>query len=289
MKRRRFLQVTAAALAMPNMARAETVWHGVALGADATLRLMGPSERAQAALIGLASVLEKVEATFSLYRPSELTALNAQGRATPSSWLRQVVDLADRLHGLTEGAFDPSVQPLWRALAEGRDPEAARAHVGWDRVQLAPDIILNQGQALTFNGIAQGFATDLVRDHLARQGFDHALINIGEYAALGGPFHLGVADPLAGLLAEWTVRSGALAVSSPFGTALAGQAHILHPKGLSPLWSTVAVEADTAALADGLSTALVFSTAAQVATLKAALPQVRRVALVDAAGNLETV
>ncbi len=275
---------------MPHAAQAETVWRGVALGADAELRLYGQTARAQGALAGVKILLERIETTFSLYRASELTALNTHGRATPSPWLLELVGLSDILHDLTDGAFDPSIQPLWRALAIGEDPEAARALVGWNRVHHGPAAIrLGPGQALTFNGIAQGFATDQVRAHLAQHGFDQALINIGEYAAIGGPFHLGIADPLAGLLAEWHVQSGALAVSSPFGTDLAGHAHILHPSGHAPLWSTVAVEARTATLADGLSTAFVFCTAARIAAVKATLPQVRRVALIDPNGNLETL
>ena len=91
---------------------------------------------------------------------------------------------------------------------------------------------------------------DLVRDHLAAHGFTSALVNIGEYAALGGPFRLGIADPVAGMLAESVLTQGALAVSSPQAMQIGGQGHILHPQGQPPRWSTVAVEADSAALAD---------------------------------------
>lgn len=287
MNRRRFLSITAAAMTLPQMARAEILWQGVALGADASLRLSGPTDRAEAALEGVQSLLERVEATFSLYRASELTRLNQTGAITPSDWFRQVVDLSGTLHRQTGGAFDPSVQALWQAWETGQlaDP----AHLGWDKVQIGSRITLMPGQALTFNGIAQGFATDLVRAHLAEHGFDHALINIGEYAALGGPFRLGIGDPEAGLLADWHITGGALAVSSPGATLVAGRPHIQHPRGRPPLWATVAVQADSAAVADGLSTALVFLSRSQIATVKAARPDIRRVALVDAAGNLETL
>ncbi|RGP38051.1 FAD:protein FMN transferase [Pseudotabrizicola alkalilacus] len=287
MNRRRFLSITAAAMAVPQMAPAETLWQGGALGADASLRLSGRTDHAQAALDGLRSLLGRVEATFSLYRPSELTRLNRTGAITPSDWFRQVVDLSGTLHRQTGGAFDPSVQPLWQGWQSGQlaDP----ALLGWDKVQTGSRITLMPGQALTFNGIAQGFATDLVRAHLARHGFDHALINIGEYAALGGPFRLGISDPQAGLLADWHLTGGALAVSSPMATLIAGRPHIQHPRGLPPLWATVAVQADSAAVADGLSTALVFLSRSQIASVTAARPDIRRVALVDAAGNLETL
>jgi FAD:protein FMN transferase len=287
MNRRRFLQISAAAIALPRETHAETLWTGTALGADAELRLTGPADKARAALDGLHSLLDRIEDTFSLYRPSELLRLNTTGRITPSPWLRQVADLSTTLHRLTGGAFDPSVQPLWQALATGQTPDLSR--IGWHHVRTGTQITLAKGQALTFNGIAQGFATDLVRNRLAQHGFVHALVNIGEAAALGGPFRLGIGDPGAGGLADWHLTGRALAVSSPRATLVAGQPHILHPAGKPPLWSTVAVEADSAALADGLSTALVFLTKADIAALKTVLPALHRVAVIDSAGNLETL
>ena len=287
MKRRRFLQIVAAAVAAPGMASAAAEWRGRALGADAAIALHGPG--AAEALAELPPLLAQVEAVFSLHRPSELAELNARGSCQPSPWMAEVLALADRLNRLTGGAFDPTVQPLWRAMATGGDVIGARALVGWDRVMLGPDIRLGAGQALTLNGVAQGFATDLLRDRLAAQGFTQALVNIGEYAALGGPFRLGIEDPAAGQLATRALRSGALAVSSPGAMPLGGQGHILHPRGLPPRWSTVAVEADRAALADGLATALVFADLAQVTRLRAEVPGLRAVMLVDGAGDLRTI
>lgn len=287
MKRRRFLQIVAAAVAAPGMVSAAAEWRGQALGAEAAIALHGPG--AEAALAELPALLAEVEAVFSLHQPSELTRINAVGGGVPSPWMAEVLALADRLHGLTGGAFDPTVQPLWRALATGGDVIGARALVGWDRVVLGPDIRLGAGQALTLNGIAQGFATDLLRDRLAARGFTQALVNIGEHAALGGPFRLAIEDPAAGVLATRALRGAALAVSSPAAMRLGGQGHILHPAGLPPLWSTVAVEADRAALADGLATALVFADLAQITRLRAEVPGLHAVVLVDAAGDLRTV
>ncbi|NEX47933.1 FAD:protein FMN transferase [Pseudotabrizicola algicola] len=286
MKRRRFLSITAAALAWPRLAQAETVWRGTALGAETEVRLYGRQEQAQTALAGLEALLARVEDSFSLYRTSELTRLNRTGRLQPSAWFADLMTLSARLNLLTGGAFDPSVQPLWTALAEGHPP---RGPVGWHHITLGPEITLANGQALTFNGIAQGFATDLVRHHLAGHGFAKALVNIGELAAMGGPFRLGIEDPEAGLLAQWHLRNSALAVSSARATLVGGKPHLLHPAGLPLLWSTVAVQAQSAALADGLSTALVFLTQDRIAALKQQMPEVSRIALVDPAGNLMTL
>lgn len=283
MNRRRFLALSVAALATP--AQGQTRWQGRAFGSDCTLTLSGPPRQAEAALSTLPALIEAIEADFSLHRPSALTTLNATGHlADPSPAFRAVVDLADAIHRLTEGAFDPTVQPLWQAAAEGRPNTAP---IGWHHVQRGPGIKLQHGMALTFNGIAQGFGADAVKAHLAAHGFDHALIDMGETAALGGPFRLGLQDPTNGQLATRTLTGTAIATSSPKATLVNGQPHILHPRGLPPLWSTVSVEATTAALADALSTALVFLTTDQIARLHH--PGLIRVTLVDPDGNLTTV
>lgn len=284
MNRRRFLSLSAAALATP--AQAQTRWQGRAFGADCTLTLSGPTRQAEVALATLPAVIEAVEADFSLHhRISALTRLNATGRlGDPSPAFRALVDLADAVHHMTAGAFDPTVQPMWQALAEGR---SNTAFIGWHHVRHAQAITLRPGMALTFNGIAQGFGADVVKAHLAEHGFTQALIDMGESAALGGPFRLGLEDPVHGQLATRTLTDTAIATSSPMATLVNGHPHILHPQGLPPLWSTVSVEATSAALADALSTALVFLTRAQIAALRH--PGLIRVTLIDPDGNLSTI
>ena len=278
MKRRRFLQITAAALVARPAMSAE--WRGTALGADARIIVTGPE--ADAALRDVSALLDRIEATFSLYRDSELVRLNASGAAAPSDLMIRALALCDRLHRATGGVFDPTVQPLWRALAEGQDPTAAQAAVGWHRVMLGEKVQLAPGQALTLNGMAQGLGADLVRDWLAARGFGQALVNLGEYAALGGPFRIGLADG-----GDTTLRGAALAVSEPGALRLAGHSHILHPAGAAPLWSLVAVEADSATLADGLSTALVFTTANEARAIRADLGGIHRIWLGDANGLVQ--
>lgn len=283
MNRRRFLALSAAALASP--AQGQIRWQGRAFGADCSLTLSGPTRRIEAALATLPALIEAIEADFSLHRTSFLTTLNATGHLPdPSLAFRALMDRTDAIHHLTDGAFDPTVQPLWQAAAEGRPNTAP---IGWHHVRRGPGVTLLPGMALTFNGIAQGFGADAVKAHLAAHGFTHALIDMGETAAIGGPFSLGLQDPTYGQLATRTLTGTAIATSSPRATLVNGQPHILHPKGLPPLWSTVSVEATNAALADALSTALVFLTKDQIARLSH--PGLIRVTLVDTDGNLSTL
>lgn len=291
MKRRRFLQILAST-ALPAFRghAAETArWQGIALGADCAVDLDGPG--AAAALAALPERLRDIERQFSLYDPtSDLSLLNATGRlAVASPEMRAILALCDDLHRATAGRFDPTVQPLWRALAEGHDTRAACAAIGWNQVSLDGEIRLGAGQALTLNGIAQGFAADLVRADLTRAGFTHALVNLGEFASLGGPWQIGLADPQWGLMATRPLTGTSIATSSPAATLVGGQSHILDPFGGVPQWSTVSVEADSAALADGLSTALCLCSARDAIAMRERFSGVHAITLISRDGDLTTL
>ena len=258
MNRRRFLQITAAAALAPLGARAEET--RVALGAEARMTLYGPPALTSRARARAWAEIARIESVFSLYDPSSsLSRLNASGRLdSPPPELLEVLALSARLHEATGGRFDPTVQPLWLALAGGGDASAAQALIGWKGVAFGPEAVtLRPGQALTLNGIAQGYATDRVTQVLAAEGLTHALVEFGEFRALSGPFRLGVEDPAFGRLGQVTLDGTAAATSSPGALTLpGGSSHILDPWGGVPHWSTVTVRAPTAALADALSTAL---------------------------------
>ena len=87
----------------------------------------------------------------------------------------------------------------------------------------------------------------------------------GGSAAIGGPFRLSLEDPHFGPVGLRTLHDKAMATSSPGAMMLGQRAHILHPTArAAPLWSTISVEADSAALADGLSTALCLASRDQI-------------------------
>lgn len=262
--RRRFIALSAVALAAPGYAATQHDWLGVALGAEARLVLSGATDaQARHVFASVVSELAQMEAQFSLYHDSALTRLNRDGRLSyPSVPLLDLFALADQVHQATGGAFDPTIQPLWLAMATGGNLTAGRAAIGWDRVRIAADEIkLDPGMALTFNGIAQGHAADRIAALMRAEGFGNVLIDTGEVQALGtrtdgGPWRAQVAGPMGDALADLNLQDRALATSSPLGTRIgSGASHILHPKGLPPLWQTVAISAPLAAVADALSTA----------------------------------
>ena len=276
------------ALAGPAMAAtAVRRWRGVALGAEAELELRGPDAATGPALTAALEEVARMEGLFSLYRDSALTRLNRDGvLSVPDPAFADLMALCDRVHGLTGGLFDPTVQPLWLALAEGGDVTAARARVGWDRVRRDGGAVrLGAGQALTLNGIAQGFAADRVAAVLRGHGLSDVAVDLGERVVVGPARRLGLVDPDAGLVGMVTVRDGAVATSSPGATLASAGGHILHPAGGVPLWSSVCIEAEHAALADGLSTAGCLMDGAGLTRI-AGLPGVRRVVAVDADGDV---
>jgi thiamine biosynthesis lipoprotein len=293
MPRRRFIAITAGVMAgslLPGLARAEQLrtfrWQGVVLGADASLSLQHEDEaEAKSAIADCLAEAARLEAIFSLFRPdSALARLNAEGRLSDTPMdLRVLLGEALVLAERSAGAFDPTIQPLWALYAdhfarpdaapEGPSPTAiaaAKRLVDWRRVKIAGGAVrlAEPGMALTLNGIAQGYITDRVGDLLRARGFSHVLVDLGEELALGpksdgAPWRIGIADPErpSVSLTDLDVTEGAVATSGGYGYRFdpAGRfTHILDPDNGKPAhrWASVTVLAESAMLADGLSTAL---------------------------------
>ncbi|WP_417598939.1 FAD:protein FMN transferase [Pararhodobacter oceanensis] len=295
--RRRFLAISAAALAASTPAQAAPMhqWRGVALGADASITLMHAD--AEAIVARALAEISRLERIFSLHDPaSALVQLNENGRlAHPPFELLECLSIAGAVHAASSGRFDPTIQPLWAFYAEtiaaGRPIDAAAraqvlARVGWHNVQISPaEITLQDGMALSLNGIAQGYIADKVADLLRAEGLQDVLVNTGEMVALGGDPRGGdwpvALDDGQGVLPEAVaLRDRALASSSPRGISFdqAGQVgHILDPFTGEPAeapWRLVSLTAPRAALADALSTACCLMQRDEITALLAAFPDV---------------
>jgi thiamine biosynthesis lipoprotein len=262
--RRRVISIIAGCLTVPAPAAAAEVWRGRAMGAEARVALAQAGGRSTFQQFNaIEAIIAGVERQFSLHAPSDLSRLNATGvLRNPTKAMRDVLALVSQVHAATGGAFDPTVQPLWQALAKGEDATRARTLVGWDRVLISADgIALPAGVQLTLNGIAQGYCADQVVSFLRREGFEHVLIDTGEIAAIGvqpdgALWPVVLAGPEGRPIGQAALADRALATSSPFSLRLTGGApHILGPRDQPPLWSTVSISAPSAAVADALSTA----------------------------------
>ena len=287
MRRRRFIAISGAALALPRWAQAETTsWAGYAMGAEVRIEVTGPGTVLAPAVSGAVALLRRIEAMFSLYDPgSLLVRLNRDGVVpAPPDDVLAVCALTARVHGLTRGQFDPTVQRYFRDVTAMRQP------AGWDAVRYGRRaIMLEPGQALTFNGIAQGYATDRVMDMLRRAGIEDLHVNLGEHAVHGRPRRFGIEDARHGLVGTMTLRNAAVATSSAAATLVGGRSHLVSPRGAPPLWSSVTVEAGSAALADGLSTGLAHCEAGIARDVARSVPDVRRIYLTDHVGDVRRV
>jgi thiamine biosynthesis lipoprotein len=283
-RRRRFLAIVAGVALVGRAAPPPpTIWRGVALGADASITLGGDPDRARAAIAAALAAVAEVERAASLHRPGgALPRLNAAGAlASPPPDLLGLLTEARAVHALSDGFFDPTVQPLWEALAARAEPgrvAAARRAIGFDGVAFdaARVAFARSGMALTLNGVAQGWAADRAAEALAAFGYDDALVDMGELRALGGrpgggdwrvaAAHPSHAEPAALL----PLRGRAAATSAPLAARVGpdGAPHVFDPVGApGPRLASVTVVAATAARADALSTAAAAAPAALVPAL----------------------
>ena len=290
--RRRMIAIAATAVGSAFLTGGRTAqagdpvrWRGSALGAQVSIEIYHP-DRAEAERLVERSVLDvrRLEQQFSLYRPdSAISTLNRTGiLVSPDADMVALLKASLHFAELTDGAFDPTVQPLWQLYAdhfssESPDPEGPSprqlaetlAKVGRNGLLVSEGrvALVKRGAAITLNGIAQGYATDRVVDRLRSAGLSTTLVNMGEIRAIGTrpegtPWRVGLADPdRPGVLTE-TIDLVDRAVATSAGAGFRFDAegrftHLFDPAtGRSPsLYSTVSVIAPTATEADALSTA----------------------------------
>lgn len=312
--RRRFIGISCAAAGLsllPFHANATTqkntlIWQGFALGAPAKIILHHPDKRAAVALLRqVRAEIAHLEGIFSLYRPdSELASLNRSGAlAMPSP---ELVELLEKCHDFWEksgGLFDPTIQPLWACLAQhfsaehaaasgpsAQELQQAQSLIGFDAVRFSKDRIVftRPHMAMTLNGVAQGYITDLITQLLASHGITNTLINLGEYRTLdnqpdGTPWQIGIADLETDLQpdAMLALSGNALATSGSAGFRFdaAGRFnHLLNPKAASEnnlsasLYQRVTVIAPDAASADAWATAFSLMIENRIAAILKNLP-----------------
>ena len=195
--RRRFVSILGACAALAPIASSgvaalapgsPVVWKGVAMGALASMTLVHPDRaRAQALIRQCVLEIDRLESILSLYRrDSALCRLNDAGESSDAPQeLVELLSFALALAKHSDGAFDPTVQPLYRLYADhfaraGASASGPSAHAIDDVLRsvdyTAVDIdssrirLRRPGMAITLNGVAQGFVTDRIAELLRRAG-----------------------------------------------------------------------------------------------------------------------
>lgn len=276
-----------------------------------------------AAAMNALDLVDELESQMTVYRDaSEVIDINrraADDWVDVESQLFAVLQLADRLHRDTAGAFDLTAGPLSRVWGfdhrQGRLPaddqiaEALRL-VGWEKVELDVDenrIRFRQpGIEVNLNGIGKGYALDRAGELLVDEGVEHFLLHGGRSTLLARGQRTGQRGWTARLrhplrpqqtIAEFELEDQALSTSGSATQSfvIGGKryGHLIDPRIGWPAGGmhSATVIAPTAALADGLSTAFYVMGGEQVAEYCAEHPDIKALLVLPAeqAGDVEVV
>ena len=252
--RRRFLTISAAATLLSGERYDEYRWAGQALGAETSLVFRAPKDMAEDTISSVLGLVERFENTFSIYRDtSEISTLNQVAYVKPSKLFFELAGYVDDIYRNSNGYFDPTIQSVWGQTHDLINDQR------WQNVTLTRDrIVLPENTQISFNGIAQGFLTDLVAAHLRTRGFKDVLVNFGEFKGIGGPWNVGLQQPNG--LKSVKLNNTAIATSAPDAMRQSnGGSHMINPFGNKNIeYKSVSVEHHSAMIADALSTSFVF-------------------------------
>ena len=240
------------------------------MGTRAEVQVAGVDAPADAVDAAFAA-LDVVDRSMSLWKESELTRLNRAGEARVSPELQAVIEHALEVAAASEGAFDPTVEPLVRAAGgiggtkrSLTSSERARllAHVGAGHVHLDRangSVRLDPGTTLDLGGIAKGYAVDLALRALRDTGAESGLVDLGQssISVFGQPLTLEVRNPERPDGPAWA----RLSLSEGHVSTSGGDQrkdHILDPRTGRPAHRVLSatVIAASAIEADALSTAV---------------------------------
>ena len=201
------------------------------------------------------------------------------------NYFSAVVKRGLEIHGETDGAFDMTIAPLfslWKMDDEGFLPDSVQIDsvlqfVGSDKISLDADgnVIRNDERVqLDVNGIAQGYAVDVLADLLERYRATDYLVEIGGEIRVRGqksansPWRLAIDSPDSAesereLAIQFSLTDNALATSGNYRHYIESggktYGHIIDPRTGWPSDSDVlsaSVIATDCMTADALATAI---------------------------------
>jgi FAD:protein FMN transferase len=199
--------------------------------------------------------LRHIESVMSLFlADSQVSQLNRAGHVlNPDADLMAILQLAQSVSQRSAGAFDVTVQPLWtlwrQSSLEQRLPSEAELReaqslVAWQNLEVRDEAVRfkRAGMCLTLNGIAQGYACDQARAELNAHGIEHALLDLGEWSAMGAWGAKGEQNTQG----EWHVKGAADHKAPEIGIA--------HPRQDNQILATVKLDSHKPGEAKSLAT-----------------------------------
>lgn len=243
----------------------------------------------------ISAIFNSIDTTFNNWNPnSELSKLNqlkANVTVPISSQLRIFLKQTERIVNLTNGFFDPTMDPLYKLwkkhLAKGETPtvsdiETVSQSLGWNKIHLIGQNFYKDHDetSIDLGGIVKGHCVDLLVEKLNKLGFGDVLVEWGGEIRTTGTHPEGrpwvvfvrgfeSLNP-SKALAKIEMNDLALATSGDYlqnwTVMKEGREvtyfHIVHPLLKQPLIATeesiasVSVATSTCALADAIATSL---------------------------------
>jgi thiamine biosynthesis lipoprotein len=267
---------------------------GRTMGTGYSIRIAGKVKRSvfYQLVQQIDEALLEVNRQMSTWDPeSEISRFNhsaSTNMITVSAGFAEVVARALEFSKVTEGAFDPTLQPLlnlWGFGSEGEehgipseaDIRSVKASTGWQKISVELPYSLRKARpdvSLALGAIAKGYGVDAIARILQDGGFENWFVEIGGEVFVQGhnpegiPWRIGIQYPdidpmddrLEGIL---HISSGAVATSGDYRNYLEVDgsiySHILDPRtGSAALSDTasVTVYAPNCTDADAMATSL---------------------------------
>lgn len=143
-------------------------------------------------------VLENVGKSLNVFDDKSLVSVVNRQDSTPVNYdFIKVYTSSQKIYRVTDGAFDPTLEPLIKAWGFGRGHKATAdtarvdslmAFVGLNKTHLRMDALVKDDPRIEFNfsAIAKGYGCDRVGEMLSGNGVSDWLVEIGgEVAAKG--------------------------------------------------------------------------------------------------------
>ena len=145
---------------------------------------------------------------------SILSAINVNRDTTTNLFVESMWNEAERVHALSDGAFDITVAPLVKVFGFGRKDDqfasisqqtidSVREFVGFEKVQLIDHKVVKSDPRVQIDGgaVAKGQACDVIAEVLRNNGCTNYLVDIGGEVVAhgmndkGNPWHIGITKP----------------------------------------------------------------------------------------------
>ena len=230
--------------------------------------------------------LQKVDNSLSPFnKTSIISCVNRNEKVKVDEMFSEVFQLAEKISGDTDGAFDITVAPMVNAwgfgFKTGNPPtrqtiDSLRVIVGFHTVSLKDGYVIkkNPKTMLDCSAIAKGYGTDVVARFLKKKGVQNFMVEIGGEIVVNGnsdklqPWRIGINKPTDDSLSTSQAIQDVVSVSN-IAMATSGNyrnfyykngkkyAHTIDPKTGYPVQHNIlsaTVFADDCATADAYAT-----------------------------------